>query len=310
MRHFSLLGDIGSQRTLISESCARRLNLQVVRHEVLALRGYGQSSCAPQAYKVVKVILGKFPGGRTVEFDALVVPDFQPLWMQGISAQARNLSSEGVSLADWRLLNGHSDSVTCDCLLGADFYRRLVSPVLSPVFKDGLWLSFTIYGDAMLSGPIPGGTRLGAPEVVQNVSICNISRVPLVATTSMGFGSCLPSESRFAGQTLLPGGRSGLAPMPWSPPRIAPLRARLLKDPCAGSYQVNQESMGVPVSGKQSLTSAHEASEVCSPDEAFSRPLSQAQVPFLDPVVNASSFVPEVAPVSRSVVDMPYDKCP
>ena len=81
MRHFSLLGDIGSQRTLISESCARRLNLQVVRHEVLALRGYGQSSCAPQAYKVVKVILGKFPGGRTVEFDALVVPGFQPLWM-------------------------------------------------------------------------------------------------------------------------------------------------------------------------------------------------------------------------------------
>merc|ERR1711942_648175 len=92
MRHFSILGDLGSQRTLVSQSCAGRLKLRVVRRENVALHGYGQVSCNSVEYNVVEIVVGKYHGGQTVKFDALVVPDFQPLSMPGIADCPQALS--------------------------------------------------------------------------------------------------------------------------------------------------------------------------------------------------------------------------
>ncbi len=67
-------------------------------------------------------------------FDELVVPDFNRLCMPGAASFARKLHSKGVSLADWRLVKFDNDIVMLDCLLGADFYRRFISPHRLPQF--------------------------------------------------------------------------------------------------------------------------------------------------------------------------------
>ena len=111
--------------------------------------------------------------------------------MPGAAIFGKKLHSKGIVLADWRFLNRNSDMVESDCLLGADFYRRIVSPHRLPRYTLGMWLSFTVFGGAMLSGKIPGSTKFPTPNAVNVLSILNVSVAPLGVTTPVRFESCL-----------------------------------------------------------------------------------------------------------------------
>ena len=173
-RHFSILCDLGAQRSLITESCVRRLNLKVVRKELAGLQGLGQTSCTVVPYDVVEVVVGSPQGKHSVRFDALVVSSLNSIYMPGANRMARKLHSKGVVMADWRFLRHSSDTVISDCLLGADFYRRIVCARRLPHQHYGIWLSYTVFGTAMMSGKIPGSTRVAHSDSVNVLSILNV----------------------------------------------------------------------------------------------------------------------------------------
>ena len=187
-RHFSILVDSGAQRSLISLSCARRLNLRVVRRENAGLQGLGQSSCSVIPYDVVEVVVGPPHSGRPVRFDALVVSDLNSICMPGASKFAQKLHSKRIPIADWRFLSRGSDVIISDCLLGDDYSRRIVSPHHLPRYLYGMWLSYTVFGGAMMSGKIPGSTKFAAPKAVNVLSILNVSNASDSMTVPVAIG--------------------------------------------------------------------------------------------------------------------------
>ena len=84
----------------------------------------------------------------------------------------RYLARVGMEVADWRFLNAKTDLVVTDILVGADNYRKIVSPHKLPKLILGMWLNYTPHGDVLLSmwlnytphgdvllsGKIPGST--------------------------------------------------------------------------------------------------------------------------------------------------------
>ena len=104
----------------------------------------------------------------------MVVKALNSIFMSGASALAKKIHKLGIPLADFRFLNAKTDVVTTDCLIGNDNYRKLVSPVILPKQVYGMWLPFTIHGQAMLSGRIQGSSESNDKANVNNITILNV----------------------------------------------------------------------------------------------------------------------------------------
>ena len=109
----------------------------------------------------------------------------------------RFLARVGMEVADWRFLNAKTDLVVTDILVGADNYRKIVSPHKLPKLVLGMWLNYTPHGDVLLSGKIPGSTSakvdslnivtigntchkiLPSLEIDEEVSKCNSNGQPV-----------------------------------------------------------------------------------------------------------------------------------
>ena len=94
--------------------------------------------------------------------------------MIGACAMAKRLAKY-TKLADFRLLNGKTDTFPVDILIGNDYRGKFVSKTIRPKQILGMWLESTIWGDAILSGPIPGSDGLLDEQQSANViTVCNM----------------------------------------------------------------------------------------------------------------------------------------
>ena len=192
-RYFSILCDNGAQRSIVTAACAKRLNLKVIRRELAGLQGLGQTNCSVVPYDVVELFVGSPCGSHSIRFDALVVSNLNNIFMPGATNFARKIHAHGYPLADWRFLNHDADFVHSDCILGSDYYRKLVSTQYLPVYLHGMYLTCTVFGSVMLSGKIPGSTKDHPldPDARHSVSV-NILPVVNVDTVEEPF--CVSSK--------------------------------------------------------------------------------------------------------------------
>ena len=177
-RGVSALLDTGAQCTMITSETVDRLGLEIVEREAATLQGFGNVKPINKIYNIVKVILGK-AGSNSISVHAIVVKTLSPIPMIGACAIGKRLAKY-TKLADYRLLNGKSDTFPVDILIGNDYRGKFVSRSIRPKQILGMWLSSTIYGDAILSGPLPGSEGLLDINQSANViTVCTIIDKPL-----------------------------------------------------------------------------------------------------------------------------------
>ena len=111
---------------------------------------------------MAEVIKGKV-GKKPVVMDALVINRINSSQMTSICAFAKNVART-VPLADFRFVNQKSDRVDVDLLVAADFRHRIMSMTRPLMHFKGMWLQPTIFGDYILSGPIPGPSAIIGPS--------------------------------------------------------------------------------------------------------------------------------------------------
>ena len=100
--------------------------------------------------------------------------------MVGACAMAKRLAKY-TKLADYRLLNGKSDTFVVDILIGNDNRGKFLSKTIRPKQVLCMWLDSTVWGDSILSGPIPGSEGLLDEHQSANiVTVCNIVDMPLL----------------------------------------------------------------------------------------------------------------------------------
>ena len=104
--------------------------------------------------------------------------------MTGRCAFAKKVART-VPLADFRFVNQKSDRVEVDLLVAADYRHRIMSMTRPLMQFNGMWLQPTIFGDYILSGPIPGPTGIIGPSkksanIISIVNINNNLKVPLL----------------------------------------------------------------------------------------------------------------------------------
>ena len=177
-RTVALMLDSGGQRTLVTREVADRLGFEVIGQENACLQGFGAKHGTNNTYDVVSIKLGRITEKHPICIDAFVVPKLNKLHMAGASKFARKLNSKGFSIADWRLLNSKSDIISFDILIGSDFYYKIVNPFKLPIFAYGMWLPYTVYGDVLLLGKIPGSAECKSSQAVNYVNIQNIACEP------------------------------------------------------------------------------------------------------------------------------------
>ena len=185
-RNIAVLCDNGAQRSLVTEDCARKLGLKVLRKERACLQGFGQRTSQNQLYEVVEVKLGQPFDKNPIVLDAMVVKNLNRIYMAGASQFAKKLHAKGIDLADWRFLRSKNDLVTTDVLVGMDHYRKAVSPHSPPQLVLGMWLNFTVTNKALLSGKIPGSAVTNSSQSVNSISIMRISSPPPLQVLEQG----------------------------------------------------------------------------------------------------------------------------
>ena len=121
--------------------------------EPATLQGFDNDTPKNKNYRVAEVVMGKV-GKKPVVLDALVMNEINSIQMIGICDFAKKVART-VPLADFRFVNQKSDRVDIDLLVAAEFRHRLI-PMRHPLIQlYGMWLQPTVYGDYILSGPIP-----------------------------------------------------------------------------------------------------------------------------------------------------------
>ena len=171
--------DTGAQRTMITAETVNKLGIQVFEREAATLQGFGNQRPANKIYDVVKLQLGKV-GFKPISISALVVKSLGPIPMVGACAMAKRIAKY-TKLADYRLLNGKSDIFAINILIGNDNRSKFLSKTIRPKQILGMWLDSTIWGDAILSGPIPGSEGLlDECQSANVVTVCNIVDMPLL----------------------------------------------------------------------------------------------------------------------------------
>ena len=78
--------------------------------------------------------------------------------MVAMCSMAKRLAKY-TKLADYRHLNGKTDTFSINILIGNDNRGKFITRTIRPKQILGMWLESTVWGDAILSGPIPGSTR-------------------------------------------------------------------------------------------------------------------------------------------------------
>ena len=177
-RNVALMMDSGGQRTLVTREAVDRLGFEVIGQENACLQGFGAKHGTNNKFDVVSIMLGRRTERYPVCIDAFVVPKLNQLHMAGASKFARKLNSKGFSLADWRLVNSKSDIISFDILVGSDFFYKLVNPARSPILAYGMWLPYTVYGDVLLWGKIPGSAESKSTQAINYVNIQQIACEP------------------------------------------------------------------------------------------------------------------------------------
>ena len=101
--------------------------------------------------------------------------------MVGACAMAKRMAKH-TKLADHRLLKGKSDIFAVDILIGNDNRSKFLSKRIRPKQILGIWLDSTIWGDAILSGPIPSSHGLLDEQQTANiVTVYNVVSMPLLS---------------------------------------------------------------------------------------------------------------------------------
>ena len=103
-------------------------------------------------------MLGSNNNQKPITIDALVIKKISDIYMAGASNFAKRLEKKGYTLADERLVNCKSDVVVTELLIGADHVDKVISPYKSKQMVLGMWLSFTVFGGALMLGRIPGSS--------------------------------------------------------------------------------------------------------------------------------------------------------
>ena len=152
------LCDTAAQRSLITKACADRLGLKVKCTELVSLLGFGQTKPECRQYEVVNIMLGSNSNHKPITIDALVIKKISDIYMAGASSFAKRIEKKGYTLADERLGNCKSDVVVTELLIGADHVDKVISPYKAKMMVLGMWLSFTVFGGALLLGRIPGSS--------------------------------------------------------------------------------------------------------------------------------------------------------
>merc|ERR1712121_305666 len=117
-RGIGALLDTGTQRTMITAETVDKLGIQVFEREAATLQGFGNQRPANKIYDIVKLQVGKV-GFKPIPISALVVKSLGPVPMVGACAMAKRIAKY-TKLADYRLLNGKSDTFVVDVLIGND----------------------------------------------------------------------------------------------------------------------------------------------------------------------------------------------
>ena len=177
-RSVSALLDTAAQRTLITRDSVLRLGLETIRSEQACLMGYGERKSVNTSFDVVKISLGSKHADNKVEFDAYVVDKLNKLHMFGVAQFAKKFANKGVRLADTRLANLNSDSVSLDLLVGADHFYKVVSPYKLPIERSGMRLIPDRFGNFLLCGKIPGSCEYKKAQQINFVSLYRVDHVP------------------------------------------------------------------------------------------------------------------------------------
>ena len=178
-RGVGALLDTGAQRTMITAETVQKLGIQVFEREAATLQGFGGQRPVNKIYDIVRLSLG-IVGHKPILIFAMVVKNLGPIPMVGACAMAKRLAKY-TKLADYRLLNGKSDNFVIDILIGNDNRAKFLSKTIRPKQILGMWLDSTIWGDSILSGPIPGSEGLLDERQSANVvTVCNIVDMPLL----------------------------------------------------------------------------------------------------------------------------------
>ena len=151
-RTVSALLDTGAQRTLITSEIVDRLGLEIVQREETNLQGFGDLKPTNKIHDIAKVILGKVDS-KQISVLAIVVENLSSIFMTGACAMGKRLSKYTI-LADYGLLNGKSNTFPVDILIGNDYRGKFISKSIRPKQICGMWVDSTIFGEAILSGPI------------------------------------------------------------------------------------------------------------------------------------------------------------
>ena len=106
------------------------------------MQGFGNQKPVNRIYDIVKVVLGKV-GFKPIPIFALVVKSLGPIPMLGMCAMAKRIAKY-TKLADYRLLNGKTDTFTVDILIGNDIRAKFLSKTIRPKQILGMWHDSTI----------------------------------------------------------------------------------------------------------------------------------------------------------------------
>ena len=119
-----------------------------------------------KSYDVVKIPLFKPGYPQKVTISCLVI-DKAPAHshMAGLCKLAKKLQRKGADVADSRLLNHKPDILSCDILVGADYWMSVVSSKAPPTHLVGNYLLNIVFGQEIIS-KIPGSTKLADPKAV------------------------------------------------------------------------------------------------------------------------------------------------
>ena len=177
-RGVSALLDTGAQCSMITAETVNRLGLEIIGREAATLQGFGNLKPLNKIYDIAKVILGKVDS-KTIQVKAIVVKNLSPIPMIGACAIGKRLAKY-TKLADYRLLNGKTDTFPVDILIGNDYRGKFVSRSIKPKQILGMWLESTVFGDTILSGPLSGSEGLLDINQSANViTVCTTIDKPL-----------------------------------------------------------------------------------------------------------------------------------
>ncbi len=169
--------DTAAQTSLVSREVVDRLQLKPYRQEFTTLVGFNMSKPVAKAYDVVRIPLIKPGFSQKVSISCLVI-DKTPATssMIGLCQLAKKLQQKGANISDARLLNQKQDRLSCDILVGADYFMSLVSSKAPTTRLVGNYLLNTVFGQAII-GKIKGSTKLSNDKSVNQLTVNSVATV-------------------------------------------------------------------------------------------------------------------------------------